>query len=193
MVVELETPTRLLNDRGHLTEGLFYFLNVESMKQDTNPSRQRPNRWARLKRQLKQARTDRDTATHLKEFAQLYIVEVGLWDEFKDWLTTHSDTNPCNPIFEFVGQQARQIENLTENLNTTRTVADMHNKSERYYYGLLGKKDEQINTLITMVANLTEKWLAQREEIAHLKSQRQHYTNTTRPTDEGNATTTPSE
>ncbi|MCM1037323.1 MAG: hypothetical protein NC406_08400 [Bacteroides sp.] len=164
------------------------------MKQDTTPSRQqRPNRWARLKRQLKQARADRDTATHLKEFAQLYIVEVGLWGEFNDWLNTHSDTNPCNPIFEFVGQQARQIENLTENLNTTQAVADMHSKSERFYYELLGKKDKQINTLITMVANLTEKWLAQREEIANLKKQRQHNGNTTRPTDEGNAPTAPSE
>lgn len=166
------------------------------MNQDTTPSQHRPNRWARLKRQLKQARADRDTSTRLKNFAQLYIVEVGLWDEFGDWMSDHTDTNPCNPIFEFVGQQARQIENLTENLKTTRAVADMHYKSERYYYELLGKKDEQINTLIAMVANLTDKWLAQREEISNLKSQRQHYTNTTHPTDEGNApdtSTTPSE
>lgn len=59
MVEAVETPSRLLNDRGHLTEGLFYFLNCSAMKPSNNPSRQhRPNRWARLKKHLTRTRTE---------------------------------------------------------------------------------------------------------------------------------------
>lgn len=63
----------------------------------------------------------------------------------------------------------------------------MYQKSEQFYYGLLGKKDEQINRLITMVANLTDTTIKQREEIVRLKKQRYH----NECPDEGNATDRP--
>lgn len=156
------------------------------MNLDTNPSN-RPNRWARLKKQLTRARADRDTATHLKEFAYLYICERELWDDFTEWMAERSDTNPCDPIFEFVGSQARQLNGLTQQLTLTQSKAEMYQKSEQFYYGLLGKKDEQINRLITMVANLTDTTVKQREEIVRLKKQRYY----NECPDEGNATDRP--
>lgn len=156
------------------------------MKQDTNPSH-RPNRWARLKKQLTRARADRDTATHLKEFAYLYICESELWDDFTEWMAHHTDTNPCNPIFEFVGSQARQLNGLTLQLNLSQQSATMYKQSKEFYYEMLGKKDEQINKLITMVGNLTDKTIKQREEIERLKKQRYY----NECPDEGNATDRP--
>ncbi len=156
------------------------------MNPNTDPSH-RPNRWARLKKQLTRARADRDTATHLKEFAYLYISKRGLWDDFTEWMAEHSDTNPCDPIFEFVGSQERQLNGLTQQLNLTQSKAEMYQKSEQFYYGLLGKKDEQINRLITMVANLTDTTVKQREEIVRLKKQRYY----NECPDEGNATDRP--
>lgn len=156
------------------------------MNPDTNPSH-RPNRWARLKKQLTRARADRDTATHLKEFAYLYICERELWDDFTEWMAEHNDTNPCDPIFEFVGSQARQLNGLTQQLTLTQSKAEMYQKSEQFYYGLLGKKDEQINRLIAMVANLTDTTVKQREEIVRLKKQR----HCNECPDEGNTTDRP--
>lgn len=156
------------------------------MNSNTNPSH-RPNRWARLKKQLTRARADRDTATHLKEFAYLYICQEGLWDDFTEWMAQQTDTNPCNPVFDFVGSQERQLNGLTQQLNLTQSKAEMYQKSEQFYYGLLGKKDEQINRLITMVANLTDTTVKQREEIVRLKKQRYH----NECPDEGNATDRP--
>ena len=156
------------------------------MNHNTNPSH-RPNRWARLKKQLTRARADRDTATHLKEFAYLYICERELWDDFTEWMAEHNDTNPCDPIFEFVGSQARQLNGLTQQLTLTQSKAEMYQKSEQFYYGLLGKKDEHINRLITMVATLTDTTVKQREEIVRLKKQRYY----NECPDEGNTTDRP--
>ena len=94
---------------------------------------------------------------------------------------------PCDPIFEFVGSQERQLNGLTQQLNLTQSKAEMYQKSEQFYYGLLGKKDEQINRLITMVANLTDTTVKQREEIVRLKKQRYY----NECPDEGNATDRP--
>ncbi len=158
------------------------------MKQDSNPSREhRPNRWARLKKQLNRARTDRDTATHLKELAYLYICQEDLWDDFTEWIAGKDTAHPCNPVFEFIGTQARQLNDLNQQLTLTQSQAEMYKKSEQWYYGLLGKKDEQIDRLISMVADLANTTVKQREEIARLKKQRQH----NECPDEGNATDRP--
>ena len=154
------------------------------MNPNTNPSRQhRPNRWARFKQQLNRARTDRDTATHLKELAYLYICQEGMWDDFTEWMAGQDPAHPCNPVFEFIGTQERQITGLTRQLTLSQSTAEMYHKSERFYYELLGKKDEQINRLISMVADLTNTTVKQREEIVRLKNQRQH----NEYPDEGNA------
>lgn len=56
------------------------------MKPNTNPSRQHsPKEWARLKKQLKQARTE--AAATAKENAQLtvFLATQGLCDDFQQW------------------------------------------------------------------------------------------------------------
>jgi len=158
------------------------------MNPNTNPSRQhRPNRWARLKKQLNRARTDRDTATHLKELVYLYICQEGLWDDFTEWMAGQDTDHPCNPVFEFIGKQERQINGLARQLTLTQQAATMFKESKEFYYGLLGKKDETINNLITMVGNLTDTTIKQREEIVRLKKQRYY----NECPNEGNATHRP--
>lgn len=102
-------------------------------------------------------------------------------------MADHTDTTPCNSIFEFIGSQARQLNGLTLQLNLSQQSATMYQQSKEFYYELLGKKDEQINNLITMVGNLTDKTIAQREEIVRLKKQRYY----NECPDEGNDTDRP--
>lgn len=84
MVAGSETTARLLNNRGHLTGGLFYFLNVEIMNPNPTPSRQhRPSRFARLLEQLNQARQERAAAVS-------FILTIRRWDEFKQYINLTS-------------------------------------------------------------------------------------------------------
>lgn len=63
------------------------------MKQNTNPSQQhRPNRWARLKQQLKQAQAE--AAATAKENAQLtvFLATQGLCEDFQQWRANNNPT-----------------------------------------------------------------------------------------------------
>ena len=54
------------------------------------------------------------------------------------------------------------MDELIDQLNIAKSKAEMYQKGEQFYYGLLGKKDEKINRLITMIANLTAQLAKQR-------------------------------
>lgn len=63
------------------------------MNPNTNPSRQhRPNRWARLKKQLKQARAE--AAATAKENSQLtvFLATHGLCEEYQQWIANNNPT-----------------------------------------------------------------------------------------------------
>ena len=119
-----------------------------------NPSH-RPDRWARLKKQLARARG-------AAELSYLYICRQGIWDDFTEWRSVYTDADPCNPVFEHIAAQERLLDELIDQLNIAKSKAEMYQKGEQFYYGLLGKKDEKINRLITMIANLTAQLAKQR-------------------------------
>lgn len=56
------------------------------MKHNTNPSRQhRPNRWARLKQQLKQAQNEAAATAKENDRLLVYLATQGLCDDFQQW------------------------------------------------------------------------------------------------------------
>lgn len=61
------------------------------MKHNTETSRQqRPNRWARLKQQLKQAQAEAAEANNENNKLLVYLATQGLCDDFQQWKTDNS-------------------------------------------------------------------------------------------------------
>ena len=108
----METPSRLLNNRGHLTRGHFIFLNVKLMKQNPNPIRQRSaEEWAQLHQRLtiaesvcKKLRSEFERELSEKLEAHAFIAGQG----FREAFVEHQNLTRC------VGDGHRQFSDSTD-------------------------------------------------------------------------------
>lgn len=72
-------------------------METKQQKQGTAP------RWAvRLKRELKETRKEYALETSRKQAADLFIVQMGLWDNFKKWMAENTElkNDPEPSIFD---------------------------------------------------------------------------------------------
>lgn len=194
MVEAVETPSRLLKWPRTPNRGAFYFLNISAMKQDTNPSRQhRPNRWARLKKQLKQARAEADTAKRQRDWAHLFIASTNQWQEFSRWAQeqANNDADPSESAFTYfvnaLNAAQAEADRATHRLTIAQKISKMYEEQKEGYYNMMGTQGAQIDKLMSIVESLTERVIQQREEIQALKKQRQY--NDTPEADTPNAST----
>lgn len=91
----METPSRLLKDRGHLSRGHFYIPKLSAMYHNTTP-RQSAARWARVKDSINRVRDERDKARKLRrELRQArqersaaisFILTLRKWSEFEQFV-----------------------------------------------------------------------------------------------------------
>lgn len=164
------------------------------MKQDTNPSRQhRPNRWARLKKQLKQARAEADTAKRQRDWAHLFIASTNQWQEFSRWAQeqANNDADPSESAFTYfvnaLNAAQAEADRATHRLTIAQKISKMYEEQKEGYYNMMGTQGAQIDKLMSIVESLTERVIQQREEIQALKKQRQY--NDTPEADTPNAST----
>lgn len=147
------------------------------MNTDNNPSRQHhPNRWARLKKQLKAARAEAATADRLKAWAYLYITQAGQWQEFDRWAQEQAEGNdsPTDALCNLYAQAVRETEAAQHRLNLSQKMGKMYSEQAEGYYKAIGTLNGQVTRLLETVGKLTDRVIEQREEIAALKKQRQH-------------------
>ncbi len=98
------------------------------MKPNTYPSRQHsPNRWARLKQQLKQARTE--VATTAKENTQLivYLATQGLCDDFQQW-KAKNDPSTVAEVALLLSQVVRARDEAAEEMLLDMEQANRESK-----------------------------------------------------------------
>lgn len=135
------------------------------MNPNNTPSRQhRPNRWARLKKQLTQARAEAETAKRQRDWAQMYIATIDLWQEFSRWAQEQadSDTNPTDTLCRLYAQATAEAEQATRRLSIAQKMAQMYEEQAKGYYKTIGTMGGQIDALLATVASLSEKATAQR-------------------------------
>ncbi len=151
------------------------------MKHDTNPSRQhRPNRWARLKKQLTQARADAETAKRQREWAHLFIASTNQWQEFSRWAQeqANNDADPSESAFTYfvnaLNAAQAEADRATHRLTIAQRISKMYEEQKEGYYNMMGTQGAQIDKLMSIVESLTERVIQQREEIQALKKQRQY-------------------
>ena len=147
------------------------------MNPNNNPSRQhRPNRWARLKKQLKQARAEADTTKRQRDWAHLFIALKGEWHEFSKWAQQQADgeAGPTDTLCNLYAQARQEAENTRHRLTIAQTMGKMYEEQKEGYYEMLGTQGAQVDKLMSIIENLTERVMKQCEEIQALKKQRQH-------------------
>lgn len=150
------------------------------MNPNTNPSRQHhPNRWARLKKQLKQARAEATTADRQKMWAHLFITLKGEWQEFSRWAQEQpkGEADPTDTLCNLYAQARQEAENTRQRLTIAQTMGKMYEEQKEGYYKMIGTQGAQVDKLMSIVENLTERVMKQREEIQALKKQRKHNDN----------------
>lgn len=164
------------------------------MNPNNNPSRQhRPNRWARLKKQLKQARAEADTAKRQRDWAHLFIASTDQWQEFDRWAQeqANEDADPSESAFTYfvnaLTTAQAEADRATQRLTIAQKMSKMYEEQKEGYYNMMGTQGAQIDKLMSIVENLTERVIQQREEIQALKKQRQY--NDTPEADTPNAST----
>lgn len=143
------------------------------MNTDNNPSRQhRPNRWARLKKQLKAARAEAATADRLKAWAYLYITQAGQWQEFDRWAQEQAEGNdsPTDVLCNLYAQAVRETEAAQHRLNLSQKMGKMYSEQAEGYYKVIGTLNGQVTQLLETLGKLTDRVIEQREEIAALKN-----------------------
>lgn len=148
---------------------------------NNNPSRQHhPNRWARLKKQLTQARAEADTAKRQRDWAHLYITTIDLWQEFSQWAKeqANNDADPSESAFTYfvnaLNTAQAEADRATQRLTIAQRMGKMYEEQKEGYYRMMGTQGAQIDKLMSIVENLTEQVMKQREEIQALKKQRQY-------------------
>ncbi len=154
------------------------------MNPNNNPSRQhRPNRWARLKKQLTQARADADTAKRQRDWAHLFLASTDQWQEFSRWAQEQAtnDADPSESAFTYfvnaLNKAQAEADRATHRLTIAQKLSKMYEEQKEGYYRMMGTQGEQIDGLMSIVENLTERLIEQREEIQELKKQRQYNDN----------------
>lgn len=155
------------------------------MNTDNNPSRQhRPNRWARLKKQLKAARAEAATADRLKAWAYLYITQAGQWQEFDRWAQeqTEGSDSPTDVLCNLYAQAVRETEATRHRLNLSQMMGKMYSEQAEGYYKTIDTLNDQVTRLLETLGKLTDRLIEQCEEIAALKK---NNGNTTSAPDEG--------
>lgn len=160
------------------------------MNPTNNPSQQhRPSRWARLKKQLKQARAEADIAKRQKDWAHTFIASTDQWQEFSRWAQqqANEDADLSESIITYfvnaLNAAQAEADRATHRLTIAQKMSKMYEEQKEGYYRMMGTQGAQIDKLMSIVGNLTERLIEQREEIQALKKQRQH----NECPDEGNA------
>ena len=143
------------------------------MNPSNNPSRpHRPSRWARLKKQLKAARAEAATADRLKAWAYLYITQAGQWQAFDIWAQQQADStdSPTDVLCNLYAQAVRETEAAQHRLTIAQKMGEMYKDQAEGYYKTIGTLNGQITRLLETLGKLTDRVIAQREEIAALKN-----------------------
>lgn len=151
------------------------------MNPNNNPSRQhRPNRWSRLKKQLTQARAEADTAKRQRDWAHLFLASTDQWQEFSRWaqVQANNDADPSESAFTYfvnaLTTAQAEADRATQRLTVAQRMGKMYEEQNEGYYRMMGTQGAQIDKLMSIVENLTERVMKQREEIQALKEQRQY-------------------
>lgn len=154
------------------------------MNPNNTPSRQhRPNRWARLKKQLTQARAEAETAKRQRDWARLFLASTDQWQEFSRWAQEQAanDADPSESAFTYfvdaLKKAQAEVDRATHRLTIAQKLGKMYEEQKEGYYRMMGTQGEQIDKLMNIVENLTERVMQQREEIQELKKQRQYNDN----------------
>lgn len=146
------------------------------MNPNNTPSRQhRPNRWARLKKQLTQARAEAETAKRQRDWAHLFLASTDQWQEFSRWAQeqANNDADPSESAFTYfvnaLTTAQAEADRATQRLTVAQRMGKMYEEQKEGYYRMMGTQGAQIDKLMSIVENLTERVMKQREEIQALK------------------------
>lgn len=146
------------------------------MNPNNNPSRHyRPNRWARLKKQLTRARAEADTAKRQRDWAHLFLASTDQWQEFSRWAQeqANNDADPSESVFTYfvnaLNNAQAEADRATHRLTIAQKMGKMYEEQKEGYYRMMGAQGEQIDKLVGIIENLTERLNKQREEIQALK------------------------
>lgn len=129
------------------------------MNPNNNPS---PKRWARLKKQLTQARAEADTAKRQRDWAYLFISSTNQWQEFNRWIQEQPN-NDINTV------QA-EAEQATQRLTIAQKMGEICKVQAEGNYNMVGRLSARVDSFLATVDSLIARVIAQREEIAALKN-----------------------
>lgn len=139
--------------------------------------------WVRLKKRLKQTRSDADTAKRQRDWAHLFIASTDQWQAFSRWAQEQAteDADPSESAFTYfvnaLNNAQAEADRATHRLTIAQKMGKMYEEQKEGYYRMMGTQGKQIDKLMSIVENLTERVMNQREEIKELKKQRQYNDN----------------
>lgn len=139
--------------------------------------------WVRLKKRLKQTRSDADTAKRQRDWAHLFLASTDQWQEFSRWAQeqANNDADPSESAFTYfvnaLNNAQAEADRAIHRLTIAQKMGKMYEEQKEGYYRMVGTQGAQIDKLMSIIENLSEQVMKQREEIQALKKQRQYNDN----------------
>lgn len=136
--------------------------------------------WARLKKQLTQARAEAETAKRQRDWAHLFLASTNQWQEFSRWAQeqANNDADPSESAFTYfvnaLNNAQAEADRAIHRLTIAQKMGKMYEEQKEGYYRMVGTQGAQIDKLMSIIENLSEQVMKQREEIQALKKQRQY-------------------
>lgn len=143
-------------------------------KPTTEPTR-RPNRWARLKKQLRQARAEATIAKRGEQWANLFITQQGQWQEFSKWAMDNAEAEPTDVFAKMYAEASNNAKNLLERLKLSQAMGKMYEEQKDSFCKMICNLNSQMDKLQTMLITLIERNAEKRDEIAGLKQKLSQY------------------
>ena len=137
-------------------------METKQQKHSTAP------KWAvRLKRELRETRKEHALETSRKQAADLFITQMGLWDDFKKWRAENTGlkNDPVPSIFDEMNRIAGERNYWRVKAKTNEELAKVYEDNAEWWIKQGKEKNEMMKTILNHCDYLMKEYDELRQKL----------------------------